>query len=218
MADTGFVFPGTANSSRAVTGADSIWTDADNIKADDTSAATNSMGTDRTFGLAGSNFDFSGIPAGSTIDGVETSTAYEYNVTAITWTSAVAGGCNLILADDSDGSENKQDELAAPTDAEQTDQAGGASDLWGETIALSDVQDVDWGYFHAMDGAVPNPEGVVEFMSMKVYYTSAVTPALGSLILTGSSPLIPPSIKDVNAGAAWTDGDTNINIDGQFLI
>jgi len=202
MADTGFVFPGTAVGNRAVSGGGPSWSDPDNIKVDDTSDATTTVAGTRTLGLAATNFDFSSVSG--TIDGIEVQVG-DYSRTEsvpgdLIWTVAVAGGCNLILADDSDGSENKEDEFLIPTGSDQTDQGGGASDLWGETISDTDVKDVDWGFFISWESSGGGQTPQVDFMQMKVYFTNPVT------------------ITSVNAGSAWTDGDTDIAIVGTNLV
>ena len=120
MADTGFLFPGTAVGNRAITGGDRNWINTDNIKADDTSDATwfSISANEQSNGLAASNFDFSGIPAGSTIDGIEVRVGdYSGSSNSVfTWDVL-----RLILADDSDGSVNRNTDLTAPTTSDQTD-------------------------------------------------------------------------------------------------
>ena len=219
MADTGFVFPGTAVGNRTITGSDADWSSEGNITADDASDATWPITTTQrqSSGLAGSNFDFSG--ASGTIDGIEIEVGdYQtgFDIQNSNWDVV-----RLILADDSDGSTNKSADLLDPTNSDQTDQVGGASDLWDETINLSDVQDADWGFFIGFGGRNVDfsQDLLVNYFKMKVYYTlGGPQPGVGALTLAGSVPVIPPSIEEVNSGAAWTDGDTNINITGQFLF
>jgi len=219
MADTGFVFPGTAVGNRAVTSSTSDWVNPDNIKADDSTDSQNNTlldDTEFTSGLAASNFDFSSIAAGATIDGIEIQNKYKEDDAPDFFTFKII---SLILADDSDGSVSKHSDLTAPISIYTTDEAGGASDLWSETISDTDVKDVDWGWFQSQLSNSSNGLTQVDFMRMKVYYTvSGPEVGAGSLTLTGVVPFVAPSIKDVNSGSAWTDGDTNINIDGQFLV
>ncbi len=195
MADTGWVFPGTAVADRPISGSSWDWINQDNIKADDGNNAEDSGSpTGDSSGLAASNFDFSSIPAGSIIDGIEVQVG-DYRKQGGTWGWAVV---RLILADDSDGTENKNADLAAPTESDQTDQVGGASELWSETIGLSDVQDVDWGFFIGADRiSGPGVESFfVDFMQMKVYYHLAdtypltgveATSAVGDIIMQDSN-------------------------------
>jgi len=170
MADTGFLFPGTTAGDRTITGGDSNWLNSGNITADDTSNATwEPSGLQQSNGLAASNFDFSSIPAGSTIDGIEIRAGdFKASVDSPAWDVL-----RLILADDSDGTENKNGELIAWTGSDQTDEAGGSSDLWSETIGLSDVQDVDWGFFVGGSGDGFGSLLEIDFLQMKVYFTAA---------------------------------------------
>jgi len=216
MADTGWKFPGTAVGNRAVSGSTSDWSNPDNIKADDASVAgITVLGGQLSRGLAATNFDFSSIPVGATIDGIEIQLGDYEKISGIELSTT---NLRLILADGSDGTENKFLDVAS-WGSIQTDEAGGAADLWTETITRADVQDVDWGWFISVDAAFVQGIGEVDFMQMKVYYTlGGPTPGLGSLTITGLLPLIPPSITSVNAGAAWADGDTNLEIVGSSLI
>jgi len=171
--DTGFLFPGTAVGNRTVSGGDKDWSNPDEIKADDgrdTDVFISSQG-DESNGLAATNFDFSAIPAGVTIDGVETQIG-DYFIDGGLWGRK---NIRLILADNTDGSENKVAEWTNWTGVAQTDEQGGASDLWSETITRADVQDADWGFFISANLAVdasPPHSAFVDFMKMKVYYSS----------------------------------------------
>ncbi len=212
MADTGFVFPGTTDAGRGAGSPD--WVNPDNIKADNDTDATWTEGASVSPGLAATNFDFSVIPAGATIDGVEVRVDdYRNDTQAMTWNNL-----RLILADDSDGSVSKHGDILGLTTTDQTDEAGGSTDLWSETISRADVQDVDWGFFVKVDFEGVGATVEIDSLQMKVYYTGDPSPSVASLVLTGFVPIIPPSIKQVGGDGIWTDGDTNINIDGQYLI
>jgi hypothetical protein len=169
MSDTGFVFPGTASGFRGLGSA--FWSNPDNIKTDiDTAASASIIGVfEETFGLAATNFDFSGIPVGSTIDGIEVEVGeYSSNEASAFWFEL-----RLILADDSDGSENKSGDLTSLGSASDvTSTAGGATDKWGESISLADVQNSDWGcVVSAESGAGGDVDVDVEWLRMKVYFT-----------------------------------------------
>ena len=167
MADTGWKFPGTGANRPIASQVD--WGNPGNVTADDGSTAAVTMGTfGLSDGLAASNFDFSSIPAGSTIDGIETRVGDYASFEPVIF---VAG--NLILADDSDGSVSKHTELAEPSFFNTTDEMGGAAELWTETPTRTDVTDVDWGFFVAVQHfAVGIGNITVDFMQMKVYYTA----------------------------------------------
>lgn len=200
MADTGFLFPGTAVGNRTISGSTDDWTGPDNIKADDSSDATAAIDTtsDISAGLAASNFDFSSIPSGSVINGIE--------IRVGDYDEGSAGDgdfttLKLILADDSDGSVSKHADLTPPggtTDV--TDEAGGASDLWSETIGLSDVQDVDWGFFVGVSESAGSPFFDIDYLQMKVYFTPK------------------PEITDVNTTESWDNGDSGLVITGTDFV
>ncbi len=130
MPDTGWKFPGTAVGNRTITGSDADWNNINNIKADDNSDADTliSGAGDTTSGLAASNFDFSSIPVGATIDGIEVRVG-KYVAPNVSATPHI-NVCRLILADNSDGTENKEADIADPTTTDQTDEAGGSTDVW----------------------------------------------------------------------------------------
>lgn len=193
MADTGWQFPGTTSGSRG-TGT-FAWVSHADITADDGNSASCSVitGPNSSQGLAGASFGFSGdIPAGATIDGIEVQVGDWAMSPAdnITWTDV-----QLILADDSDGTEDKSSDFSAWNTTVQTEAAGGASDLWSETVDRADVIDVDWGFFIRVDGAT-NDVAVVDYFRMKIYYSEM-------------------TITDVDGDETWTDGDTGLVITGQ---
>jgi hypothetical protein len=170
MADTGFLFPGTTAGIRAVTGGAYSWENPGNIVADDGNTALYSTSDAQlpSLGLAASNFDFSVIPAGATIDGIEVRVGdYIRTASVFVWTRVA-----LILADDSDGSITNNG-LVLPSTVLQTNESGGATDLWDETIDRADVQDVDWGFFVAANCDVNFNNLTIDFMQMKVYYTES---------------------------------------------
>ena len=196
MADTGFVFPGTGVGNRTITGGDVNWTNPAITGDDGDNAFWNtSSQPEQSNGLAGSNFDFSSIPAGSTIDGIEVQVGDYESGGANTWEVL-----RLILADTTDGSVSKHADLLAITGSLQTDEAGGASDLWSETIGRTDVQDSDWGFFVGQEATEDFQSSSIDFFKMKVYYT------------------LKPIITDVNTTESWNDGDTGLVITGSLFV
>ncbi len=201
MADTGFVFPGTAVGNRNTGGSEDFdWVNFNDIKADDSNDADSDgteIDSDLSSGLAASNFDFSSIPAGSAIDGIEVEVG-DYFVTGGTnWGWSLG---RLILADDTNGSGSRHFDLTDWTGTAQTDQMGGASILWSETPSTADVQDVDWGVFVRVQAFDATNLGHVGYMKMKVYYTTS------------------PVITDVDTDETWTDGDTGLVITGTNFV
>ena len=205
MADTGFKFPGTMVGNRAIVGADVTWTDADNAKADDGSLATCTVtGTQDSFGLAASNFDFSSIPAGATIDGIEIRVGDYKNSTGPTEIWPIL---RLILSDNSDGSDDKSAEMSAWSIFLQTDEAGGATELWGENLTRADVQDVNFGFFHDVHTLGPERNYEVDFMQMRVFYHEGVpTTIVNDVGLAGHHP---PYISSAGATYSVIRADPN---------
>lgn len=172
MADTGFIFPGTMVGNRTISGGVQVWFQEDNAKLDDGNFASYStvLSAVSSFGLAATNFDFSGIPSGATIDGIEIRVGDYNEDSAADFTFEVL---RLILADNSDGAISKHADLSVPTSGAQTDEAGGANDLWTESLSRSDVVDADFGFFIGMDTAATFSTINVDFMQMKVFFTPA---------------------------------------------
>lgn len=183
MADTGFKFPGTMVGNRGA--GSTVWANPDNAKANDAVYASVLLFSVNSKHLAASNFDFSVIPAGSTIDGIEVEVqGYDHSVGTSVWNAL-----RLILADDSDGSENKQAELSQLTTSLQTDVAGGASDLWSETIIRADVQDIDFG-FQVSINATDVGNQRIDSLRMKVFYTEGGASGTVASIIDVSSEVL----------------------------
>jgi len=165
MADTGFKFPGTAVANRTISGSDFDWTNQDNIKLDDGSNADaiSVAGDEQSSGLAASNFDFSVIPTGAHIDGIEIRIEHNQASGIITWAAL-----RLILSDNSDGSDDRNGELSVPS-GNPTDDVGGATDLWSETISSTDVKNSNFGFFVGCDIILAGTLEV-DFMQMRIFY------------------------------------------------
>ncbi len=175
-ADTGWKFPGTMVGNRTLSGSDADWSNADNCKLDNGSQATAVLtGSQTTSGLAATNFDFSSIPAGSIITGVEIRLG-DYDVQPSNSGGPSIANCRLILADDSDGSINRggggTGEILAPFTGLRTDEAPDAgANLWSESLTRVDVQDPDFGFFVGARLLSTTTTFGVDFMQMRVFYT-----------------------------------------------
>lgn len=164
--NTGWKFPGTMAGNRSSTGGTLAWSNPDNAKADDGSTASVVLGTGHSLGLAATNFDFSVIPAGATIDGVEIRFGdYDSNSN-----NCATRDCRLILPDDSDGIDERASELPEPTTTLATNDVGGFNNHWLQGFTRADVQDVDFGFFVAIGRITANPFINVDFMQMRVFY------------------------------------------------
>ena len=210
MPDTGWKFPGTMVGNRTVAGSDADWTNQDDCKADDGNTADLVLtgAGDISSGLAASNFDFSDVPTGATIDGIEVRIG-DYIVDTVGGTPTI-NAVNLILADGSDGTENKSAEIAAAITSLQTDDAGGALDLWGEALATADVTDVDFGFFVSMGlTSAVTTDFDVDFLQMRVFYHEGLPTRIGfESFLAGNNPPHKSS-----AGAFYAVQNTNQSLD-----
>lgn len=185
MANTSATYPGTA-ATAAGSGSNIVsWSNADNSKLSDNIYATAVGGyiedpvTSQTNMLKVTNFDFSAIPAGATIDGIKVT---------IEKKSSHDTGSNYcrdykLVLQKADGTAGATDKADAATNWGTSDTSidyGGAADKWGLTPTLADVQDVDWGV--RFEGTTVNASlavtSSVDSISMTVYYTaSASTPS-----------------------------------------
>ena len=168
MADTGFIDAGTAAGNR--TGGTVDWVNPDNAKTIAALNATVTVNINTSRGLALTNFGFGAlIPVGSTIDGIEVAVDnHVKDVGDATWTQL-----RLILADDTNGAENKASELTQISTIQTIgDTAGGPTDLWSETITRDDVIDVDWGAFaQVFNDVAANSTVSIDRIAMRIFYT-----------------------------------------------
>jgi hypothetical protein len=136
MADTGWIIAGQGRAVARPSGI-SDWTNPGNITADDGTAATVNtqvIGTAFTNWLVADTFNFASIPAGSTINGIEVRVQLSVNTAANSFINAV----NVGKADATLGTEKTpaQAVTASPIDYD----FGTASDLWGLSVSLAEVQ------------------------------------------------------------------------------
>lgn len=190
MPSTGFTLPGVG--SNRLDAGSAAWANPTNIQADDSNAAaTSTLAFGTTQGLVGDTFGFS-LPTGSTIDGIEAQYKYKQDVGSTITTDRI----KLQLADDSLGTTDKSGELTAWNSITNTDEVGGAADLWGETgLTETDINDADWGVLLGAKGNGSLDDCDVYFVKMNVHYTTI-------------------SITDVNTTESWNDGDTGLVITG----
>ena len=181
--DTGFLSPGTmANDSSVGTNGTPAWANPDNAKSsnDVYAVVTENTTGGTTNYLKATNFG-AAVPAGNNITGVEV--VIERKRTSI-GTSCLDSEVKLVKADASIGSTNKADTVTAwPTsDGEKT--YGGDGDKWGESLGVSDVNDVDFGVVINVSTLPTYPPITISIdnIKIKIYYT-AILPALSSFIM-----------------------------------
>jgi len=175
MAETDWVNPGTMAENSAV--GDQGWDTKDNAKTLGGGEATClNLGTrEATYLLVATNYDFSGIPAGSTIDGVEARVRAKANNTndmeINLWELYDAGSRNALLIP---GTDNGPGMTASLVDYE----AGSPTDDWGWSggIELSDVQNSGFGQAiqFSDEGSGSGDDTWVDHMPMKIHYTAPV--------------------------------------------
>jgi len=205
MASTGEVFPTLGTTTAEAPWSDNAWADPTNIYADDGSTASvtpaNFDSGDQTQVLKASGFDFSGIPAGATIDGVicRVNTWYD------------DGGVYIALMQLLDTARAKvgTNQYAVPAELSNDDTTiltkGGAADLWGNALNLAWVQDADFGIALGFTAKDDNADVFVDYVTLEVYYTEAVADVdmgAASLTATAATLTVTPGAIAVSMGAA----------------
>jgi hypothetical protein len=156
-----------ASVSRSKTG----WSNPDNVKASDDAYAVNLVNKlDESDWLRATNFDFSGIPAGSTIDGIEAKIEHHCGNAGVVFDGSV-----YLRKSSGQVGSNKASASYWPTsDAEVTyPVTGGATDKWGTTWTLAEIQNINFGIdLSALNGDVNAARNAyVDCISIRVYYT-----------------------------------------------
>lgn len=160
MADTGWVTAGTGANNAAA--GNTAWGNTGNITTATDAAyseASSVAKSGSTQYLHAANFDFSSIPSGSTIDGIEALVRRQQTGTGGSSDNTI----QLILGGSRTGSN-----LASSEDwssSIQSKQYGGASNLWGLTPDRSDVISASFGL--AIRGN--NLSGITQ-INLRVYY------------------------------------------------
>ena len=148
---------------------------APNITANDGTAATSLAPTwdtgNYTVGLRGQTFDFSGIPAGATIDGVTVELNAWHDNGGVDW--------NLCMLLDVDGdpvgtnlcSDTPQDISATADGTNYTE--GGAAETWGNSLTDTWVKDADFGILVGFIATGNNADVYVDTILMTITYTES---------------------------------------------
>lgn len=143
------------------------WSNPGNAAASDDSRAVVTFGvsTSTSHYLKATNFGFS-IPAGAVIDGVlvEVERSESHNSA-----NAVASSVRLYKAGTLTGTaKSSATEWPVTTDAYES--FGGAADLWGATLAASDVNNSGFGVGVSATGT-GGRDGRIDHIRITVYYT-----------------------------------------------
>jgi hypothetical protein len=216
VATTGFKFPtvGAQNISGTV-----IWSNPENITADDTSYAGCSLAAfEDSWDLVGDVFGFSAfISAGSTIDGITVRVVdYSEDGSTAAWKSVY-----LQLADGSEAtSENKATELTTIGIGAETSDAGGAADLWSETITRADVVDVDWGVRLTVQNANGLSGVLINAIQMDIAYTAESVTASGTITTADEQDIIDGGVTILLdlTGVTWVAAGATFDAQRQNII
>jgi len=144
MADTGWEFPGDATNRIWLAGAGVDWSFPTNVLSDDSSTSQSMVSMDPyyTDQLEANTFDFSSIPVGATIDGIEIRVG-DYSLSGVGWGQWTH---TYLVVQDGLLSSGSLLGLTAPAGTPHTEEQGSAFYLWGETPSRSDVQNSNWGF------------------------------------------------------------------------
>jgi len=168
MAVTDYKFPGTC---ATVDQGGADWSNFNNAKASDNADASATVDKlSLSDWLRATNFDFSEIPSGATIDGIEVKIEHQGDGTYIK-----DYGLYLRKTSGQVGSNYASGTAWAASDAEVT--YGGATDKWGTTWADTDINNSNFGIdLAAVSTDQVNAQAAfVDCISIRVYYTAAVT-------------------------------------------
>lgn len=187
MADTGWVFPGTAASDRNLFANE--WGTPDNIKATDANNATcvgskfdlpspGNPAAEDGAELIATNFGLS-VPAGATITGVEARIKGRSDPNLVGELAYLTNGVSPRLY----GTAKVDTWTDLPTsDPQGTHIYGTPTDLWGATLTPTIVNGTDFGWiFMTYDETAPL-NMLVDYMQIKVYYEEANIPPIIMMI------------------------------------
>lgn len=171
MASTGFK-PARAGSS--VDSGTAVWSNPDNVELDDGNFADTVAGDSEIADtLRCVDFDFSSIPGGSTILGIEVRYRRFNDSTSIPISST---SLQLVLAGVSEGSAKT---VNGDWEASETaNTQGGAADLWGDTPSLTDVQTNTYGVDIIptwLTGGAGSGGAKIDIVEMNVHYSATAT-------------------------------------------
>lgn len=211
MASTAFVIPQT--------GTGTGWTNPSNLTTDsDATYANKSFSISETSDqLVGTNYNFSGIPAGATIDGIEVEVRLDTSFAGFT-----ENQIQLIKDGTLQGSNKSTSASISTSWATMT--YGGATDKWGWTaVTLADIQDSGFGLACKWTAPSVNAKQMyVNTYRIKIYYTETATVEWGAatfnLAMTNSVDatvtasgstdtgwLNPTSVAVGGSGTAWVN-------------
>lgn len=153
-------------SADSVDDAGASWSNPTNIFSSNDSYANAGAGSNDSDLLRAYNFDFSSIPSGATILGVEV--RYERKVGSGLQPD---NGTDLQLLDATGSLTGsvKDDPIPLP-ESDSYASFGGSSDLWGATLTASVVKDSDFGVGIRVDNTISTYSVSVDHVQMRITY------------------------------------------------
>jgi hypothetical protein len=150
------------------------WTNPDNAKtSNDVYATVTPAKNSYSNWLRVTNFDFSSIPSGATIDGIEVK--IEHHGTAIA-PDGYNQDSSLRLRKTSGQTGSDKASIVVWGTTDETFTYGGGSDKWGATLVDTDIRSSDFGLDLSVEGMLEDGEtAYVDCIWVRVYYTEAVT-------------------------------------------
>lgn len=167
MADTGAVSPGTLANDSAV--GTSAWTNPSKASTNNESYAAVNTGASSvtTNYLKATNFDFSTIPSGATIDGITVS----INRNTADGSGVQDSVIRLVVGGTVSGDNKSAGAFWTWNIMDTTVNFGGSSDTWGLSLSDTEVKSSDFGVvLSASVGAFES--ALVDHITMTVYYTA----------------------------------------------
>jgi len=146
---------------------------------------------DQTYVLKAYTFDFSAIPDGSTIDGVQVVINARYAVAAVSLDL-----CQLLDAARAKVGTNQYSTPQALTTSAANYTVGNSTDKWGNALDAAWVKDADFGVAIGAVAGGANSDVFIDSVTMEVWYTApaaqdtSITPTVGAASTVGTSSLM----------------------------
>jgi hypothetical protein len=177
MADTGIKAPTAAQTVGEApwNDANCTWVTPENIYGAGEASVTHSSfdSPDQTYVLKAYGFDFSTIPDGATIDGVQVVINARYAVAAVSLDL-----CQLLDISRAKVGTNKYATPQALTTSAANYTIGGATDKWGNSLTPAWVKDPDFGVAIGAVAGGSNSDVFIDSVTMQVWYTAPVDKSL----------------------------------------
>lgn len=196
MATTGEVFPQSATTASETPWDDNDWTTPAYVVADDGNTASVTPASydtnDYTTVLKAYNFDFSGIPAGSTIDGVICRVNSWYR------SGTGSGSLNLCQLLDTSLAKVGTNQCSTPVALTTTNTTiitkGALDNKWGNALIDTWVKNSNFGVALGIIATANNADVDIDYVTLEVYYTAPAAPdALTALDIVSGTPVIEQS-------------------------